>query len=61
MRDPKRIKQLLEAIEHLWNKAPDMRFSQIVNLIADQATHDFFYTEDNQVMDIIKQLEEKFK
>ena len=45
MRDPKRIKPILEKLEIIWNKNPDFRFGQLVdNLINTRA--DIFYVED---------------
>lgn len=30
MRDPKRIKRILQLVEELWNRHPDQRFGQLL-------------------------------
>jgi len=53
MRDPKRIKKVLETIERVWIKVPDFRLGQLIVNATKQ--NDPFYVEDDI---LIKQLEQ---
>ena len=58
-RDPNRIKPMLELIEKIWTKYPDLRLCQLIeNCIPPKgATHCIYYVED----DILKEkLEEMY-
>ena len=33
MRDPNRIPVMLEMLENIWERNPDMRFGQLINLL----------------------------
>ena len=56
MRDPKRIKKVLETIERVWSKVPDWRLSQlIVNL---NGGNDPFYVEDDVLIEQLERMEE---
>jgi len=53
MRDPNRIKPLLEEIEKAWDQVPDWRFGQlIVNVLGI----DPFYIEDDKILERFKEL-----
>jgi hypothetical protein len=47
MRDPKRIKPLLEEIEKYWMKWPDLRLGQLLVIMAGK--QDSFYMEDDDL------------
>ncbi len=54
MRELKRIKRILDKLEKLWNKSPDMRFGQL--LINNHLARDDFQTwlkEDNEIEKIL--------
>ena len=52
MRDPKRIKPYLQMIENVWNKYPDLRFSQ---LVLNVLTQNFdYYKEDEETYQMFK-------
>jgi hypothetical protein len=47
-RDPERIDRILNEIEKVWKRYPDMRFYQLIALFErDYAKKDKFYVEDN--------------
>lgn len=54
MRDPNRIAKVLQYIEKLWMTVPDWRFMQLMNNLQSGVGHDMFYTEDEQLVEIIK-------
>lgn len=55
MRDPKRIKIILEELERCWVDNPDLRLGQIVSVIATRANlRDSFYIEDDNLLEILK-------
>ena len=58
MRDPKRIKPLLEQIEKVWLKHPDLRLCQLLsNHFPD--CNDLFYIEDDKLMEELKSYDEE--
>jgi len=48
MRDPKRIKKVLNTIERVWNKVPDWRLGQLIVNATKQ--NDPFYVDDNDLI-----------
>lgn len=64
MRDIKRIGNLLTAFQKLWNIFPDMRFWQIINLLAEdkvfQKIRDPFFLEDDAWLLAIENTIKKF-
>lgn len=46
MRDPKRIKRILNLIEEIWTEAPDLRLCQ---LIGNVAPYDNYHVEDDDL------------
>lgn len=57
MRDPKRIPIVLEALQRLWESAPDLRFGQVISVLVDRIEHnkrDPFNIEDDVWIDVIK-------
>ena len=61
MRDPKRIADVLKALETVWREEPDLRLGQIivsaVNLSGRQVVcPEIFYLEDNAMLKGIEEL-----
>lgn len=51
MRDEKRITPVLQAIETMWRKYPDLRFGQLIYMLSDRLNGlngDIFFPEDDQ-------------
>lgn len=55
MRDPKRIAEVLEAVQDFWETKPDLRLGQIICLCCDQG-EDPFYLEDDELLRRLKKL-----
>ena len=62
MRDPKRIKEILNTLQEIWEKVPDRRFFQLISNIPwkDMQKDSFFY-EDDKTLASLKAYLEKFK
>lgn len=57
MRDPKRIKKVLQILRQYWEAHPDLRLGQILVNMADDST---YYMEDDELVErIIKALKEQ--
>ncbi len=60
MRDINRIRPLLEQIESIWKKYPDLRLTQLLNWVIksdkDISNRDSFYVEDHELMKALKKL-----
>lgn len=58
MRDENRIQPFCEEFAELWSKYPDLRFGQIMSNIARycemELRKDMFYTEEDELMEIIR-------
>ena len=54
MRDVKRIKPFMDKLTKEWEKYPDLRFVQFVNLIFDNAEHDPFYYEEKDTLKLME-------
>lgn len=52
MRDPNRIKPYLQMIEQVWEKYPDLRFSQLVLNVLTQSFD--YYKEDEETYQMFK-------
>ena len=52
MRDPNRIKPILERLEKQWLKVPDWRLGQLISNVIGGA--DTFYIEDENLIDGIE-------
>ena len=61
MRDINRIRPLLEQIESIWKKYPDLRLTQLLDWVIksdkDISNRDFFYVEDHELMKALKVLD----
>lgn len=62
MRDPKRIPEILNTLQEIWEKVPDWRFFQLISNIPwkDMQKDSFFY-EDDKTLASLKVYLEKFK
>ena len=56
MRDINRIEPFLEILLKFWKQHPDLRFGQIVQILKGNCTIDFFYLEDDKILEIITSL-----
>lgn len=55
MRSKERIKPFMEELAKLWEeKAPDMRFGQLIDNIFNSLPDIPFYTEDEELLEQIK-------
>lgn len=62
MRDVKRIRKFCNELAAFWESCvPDMRFWQVLNVIADGLKRDPFFLEENEWSDLIHQTEEKWE
>jgi uncharacterized protein YihD (DUF1040 family) len=61
MRDPKRIKVMLDLIRSVWEKYPDLRLCQLIintrptNLDTIDSFEDLFYVEDDVLLERLKE------
>jgi len=60
MRDPNRIHGILEDLERLWKKYPDLRLGQLLEnakygLTGEVEMRDLFYLEDEELISILIQ------
>lgn len=53
MRDPARIRPLLDELEKLWLKHPDMRLGQLIVNVTP-AVRDLFFVEDERLLEAIR-------
>ena len=60
MRDPKRIKRILKTIEDIWEKNPDLRFTQLI-MNALNMNSDPYYIEDDVLEKSLQTLIDKGK
>lgn len=58
MRNPERIKPIIDRLEEIWKENPDFRLGQLIMVIAKTGEHNpkMFYMEDE---DFLKQLDER--
>lgn len=62
MRDPKRIPEILNTIQEIWEQVPDWRFFQLIsNIPWKDMQKDSFYYEDDKTLESLKLYLEKFK
>jgi len=54
MKDPNRIKNILEKLKEIWERYPDLRFGQLImNLFKD---YELFFMEDEELLKEIEDL-----
>jgi uncharacterized protein YihD (DUF1040 family) len=62
MRDPKRIPEILNTLQEIWEKVPDWRFFQLIsNIPWKDMQQDSFYYEDDKTLASLKAYLDKFK
>jgi len=54
MRDKNRIKPFLAKLEEYWLKYPDLRFGQIIYLLAEKIERDIFFPEEKEWLEHIQ-------
>lgn len=59
MRDVKRIGEILNELSILWGNVPDWRFFQLLQNIGFQPGTDYFYLEDDKLLEILKETNKK--
>jgi len=50
MRDPKRIPEILKAIQDVWSKHPQLRLGQLLSIALGTNPPDLFYIEDKDLL-----------
>lgn len=60
-RNPKRIAPFLDLLKEYWLLNPDLRFSQIYNIIEKAYGRDIYHVEEEDLMETLKRLIEKRK
>ena len=58
MRDVNRIKPFLKELGDMWKEMPDLRFGQIIYLLADEIGRDIFFPEDKEWLEKINKVRE---
>lgn len=61
MRDPNRIPEILQELATYWMNNPDARLGQIVgnaHSLVNPSTADPYYTEDDEILEALKTLNE---
>ena len=62
MRDPKRIPEILNTIQEIWENVPDWRFFQLIsNIPWEDMQKDSFFYEDEKTLASLKTYLEKIK
>ncbi len=56
MRDPKRIKPILNQLEQIWTSLPDLRLTQLIINLQTKLGKDLYYMEDEELMKKLRQL-----
>lgn len=54
MRDPERIRPMLDELEKLWRENPDLRLGQLLVITATAARVTPFYVEDDVLLQTIR-------
>jgi hypothetical protein len=61
MRNPLRIRFVLQALRELWEVVPDWRFGQLMCNLQKMEGNDLFYMEDDDFMDLVDKVKEELK
>lgn len=56
MRDINRIEPFLKELEVLWKQKPDLRFGQLIYILADEIKRDIFFPEEDEWLKHIRNL-----
>lgn len=52
MRDSKRISKILERLEKIWEKYPDLRLGQLITNVVRDPT--LYYLEDDELLEFLE-------
>lgn len=55
MRDINRIDKVLEEINEVWKRYPDLRFTQLIVNVMSAKGSDLYYMEDERFIKILKE------
>lgn len=55
MRDIDRIDKILQEINEVWKKYPDLRFTQLIVNVMSAKGSDLYYMEDERFIKILKE------
>lgn len=55
MRNPERIKRILDKLEKLWNNSPDLRLGQLISNLVDTAERNQFYIQDEDLEKVLNE------
>lgn len=62
MRDINRIDIFCDELKRIWKKCPDLRFSQIINLVFIISNkQDLFYVDDAEMLFYIQDIEKRLE
>jgi uncharacterized protein YihD (DUF1040 family) len=63
MRDPERIKPILNKLEELWKANPDLRLGQLIMVIAKtgETNSKLFHLEDDEFLKLLDERKSQFK
>lgn len=64
MRDKNRIEPFLKSIQTLWEKQPDLRFGQLIYMLAenlDSPNRDVFFPEEDEWLRAISKTKTTFR
>jgi len=56
MRNKERIEPFLKEVSELWKDMPDLRFGQIIYMLADKLGRDIFFQEEDEWLKAIEEL-----
>ncbi len=61
MRDPSRILVFCDRLAKAWQQFPDLRFGQFILNIFYEDGRDLFYTEDDEMIEIIEKYSKSWR
>jgi len=54
MRNKYRIKPFLSELENIWEANPDLRFGQLISILAGKIDRDIFFPEEDEWLEAIR-------
>ena len=61
MRDINRIDAITDKLNKIWKQYPDWRFFQLLCNIGFDFLHDWFYFEDDKLIEVLNKVEEQIE
>lgn len=61
MRDINRIDAITDKLNKIWKQYPDWRFFQLLCNIGFDFCHDWFYFEDDKLIEVLDKVEEQIE